>query len=213
MIANARIVLAATATLIALVVPTPARTAGTRPVVPCSTLLSVRAADGRVPSADQLERTLLIERKRMKVEGIRATAYATKSDQICVTLQTARPYNKSIFTQIGKVAFKIRPAGPTFTSSGDRPLSGASVQSFAEEPLLVIEFADPAAYNRFIRQYLGRDIAIILDGQVIFAPKIVELDRKHRIGANCWGTVDLGKSAAVGGSDVSRPTSDGGANR
>jgi hypothetical protein len=175
-IAIVRLVFAAAITLIAaLAVSTPPRAAETGQAVPCSILLSVRAADGAAPSANQLEQTLLIERKRMKAGGMKATAYATKFDGICITFQTARNYNTLIFTQTGKIAFKIMPHGPTYPSVNDRALSNAFVLPYMPYPALVIKFADPKAYNRFIGRYIGRNVAIMLDGDVKFIPTIHDL--------------------------------------
>jgi hypothetical protein len=176
MIAIVRFVFAAAITLTAaLAVSTPPRAAETGQAVPCSILLSVRAADGTAPSANQLEQTLLIERKRMKAGGMKATAYATKLDLICITFQTARNYNTLIFTQTGKLAFKIMPHGPTYPSVNDRALSNAFVLPYMPYPVLVIKFADPKAYNRFIGRYIGRNVAIMLDGNATFTPTIHDL--------------------------------------
>ena len=164
----------------------PARAAETNRDVPCSVLLDVSAPNGADPSASQLEQTLLIERKRMGVGGREGSAYASDHNTICVTFQTQRKYDLSILTQPGRVAFKIMPTGPTFDPSNDRPVSKASVETFEMYPRLAIEFARPQAYNRFIARYVGRDMAIIIDGRVVFATRITDLPR-DAVGVQLFG--------------------------
>lgn len=139
---------------------------------PCSVLLSVATPTGAVPSAKQLEHTLIIERKRMKVAGLFGMAYATHLEQICVTLGPGRNIESALFTQMARIRFTIVPNGPTFEPDNDRPVADAYVYDSLGPPSLVLTLEDPPAFNRFTAKYAGRRMSIVLDGRAVASPVI-----------------------------------------